>query len=236
MDWRYRFVALMWCWGCCRSGVHDKADDAAFDRNHLVLLKLLADDVARALDTTRLRELVEDLSEREMEMRRQALHDPLTGLANRALFTDHLEDALARQHRQRKTIAVAMLDVDDFKQVNDTYGHAAGDQLLTALARRLLGTLRASDTSARLGGDEFALILEDLADAGQVQLILGRIRAALEEAVVISGQTLAPRVSLGMAISQDDSTANRLVEAADAAMYEDKRLRKQMLIQRAAAS
>jgi len=110
-----------------------------------------------------------DVSERrelEQQLMHQAFHDTLTGLPNRALFQDRVEHALARAGRRGTTVAMAMLDLDDFKVVNDTRGHSAGDAMLGEVARRLQTTLRSSETIARLGGDEFAILVEDLQDQG----------------------------------------------------------------------
>src|SRR5207302_11060384 len=112
----------------------------------------------------------------ETELAHQALHDPLTGLPNRALFLDRLGVALDRSRRSGSEIAVLFLDVDNFKKVNDTFGHHTGDQLLVGLGNRLKGLLRPMDTVARFGGDEFTFLLEDLGDERAVVAIAQRIR------------------------------------------------------------
>src|SRR5262249_48771206 len=122
-----------------------------------------------------------DVTERramEGRLRHQAFHDGLTGLANRSLFEDRVRHALERTRRSRASVAVLFVDLDDFKTVNDSLGHAAGDELLTEVARRVLGLLRAGDTAARLGGDEFAVLLEDASSATHVA---DRIIEALAE-------------------------------------------------------
>src|SRR5205085_3268130 len=118
-----------------------------------------------------------DVSERkalEDELRARAWHDALTGLANRALFSDRVEHALARSGRREASIAVLFLDIDDFKMVNDTRGHSAGDRLLTIVAERLLSCVRPGDTVARFGGDEFAILLED-SDRDAAVRVAGRV-------------------------------------------------------------
>src|SRR3954454_11876604 len=132
-----------------------------------------------------------DVSQRvalEEQLRYQAFHDALTGLANRALFEDRLTLALARVRRHGGQLAVVFVDLDDFKTVNDSLGHAVGDELLRTTARRLATCLRAQDTAARLGGDEFAVLLEDLAGPEEAWEIAERLRRALEPPVALDGR------------------------------------------------
>ena len=106
-----------------------------------------------------------DISERkafEEQLTHQAFHDPVTGLANRALFAERVRHAIARTRREHQSVAVVFLDLDDFKTINDSLGHAAGDEVLAEVAKRLATSIRATDTAARFGGDEFALLLEDI--------------------------------------------------------------------------
>jgi len=124
---------------------------------------------------------VRDVSERkslEQELTRQAFHDPLTGLANRALFLDRVRHALPLARRHRQSLSVLFLDLDDFKKVNDSLGHAEGDRLLITTAERLRACARAGDTLARLGGDEFAVLIEDAADSAGVDIAVNRFRRA----------------------------------------------------------
>ncbi|HEY0779469.1 MAG TPA: GGDEF domain-containing protein, partial [Gemmatirosa sp.] len=111
------------------------------------------------------------------ELTRRALHDPLTGLANRSLFQDRVAHALAHASRQPGTVALLYLDLDDFKPVNDSLGHAAGDALLVAVAERLRSATRGCDTVARLGGDEFAVLLEQVRDGAEAVIVADRVLA-----------------------------------------------------------
>jgi diguanylate cyclase (GGDEF)-like protein len=154
-----------------------------------------------------------------------ALHDPLTGLPNRALFLDRLGVALDRSSRTGAGIAVLFLDVDNFKTINDNHGHAAGDEVLTALSRRLRGMLRPMDTLARFGGDEFTLLFEDLASDREVVLIAERISRAAALPVHIAGGEVAVSVSIGIAtVADPDTPPGTVLREADAAMYRAKEL------------
>ncbi|GAA3343322.1 hypothetical protein GCM10020358_41980 [Amorphoplanes nipponensis] len=163
-----------------------------------------------------------DVTERrqlERELTHQAFHDSLTGLANRVLFTDRLRHALARGARDGSVVGVLFIDLDDFKIVNDTLGHATGDQLLIAVAARIAGALRADDTAARLGGDEFAALVENVQDPGAVEETAGRILAALAEPIVIEGGTLQAVASIGITTTPEADTADALLRQADLALY-----------------
>jgi diguanylate cyclase (GGDEF)-like protein len=151
-----------------------------------------------------------------------AQYDHLTGLANRALFQDRLEQALARAERSGYMVALMFLDLDRFKAVNDTLGHAAGDTLLETVARRIEERVRESDTVARLGGDEFAIILEDLSDARDAFPVARKILDIVSEPIVLDGHEIPMVASLGVAV-RPPSEGNRLLKDADAAMYRAKR-------------
>jgi diguanylate cyclase (GGDEF)-like protein len=154
----------------------------------------------------------------------QAFHDSLTKLPNRALFSDRLQHALDRMTRRQESIAVLFLDLDEFKPVNDSFGHDAGDRLLIAVGRRLQGCLRPEDTIARLGGDEFTVLLEDITDVRYAIRVAERIAEALKEPFEINGQETSVTASIGIAVGTGrEATPDDLVRSSDIAMYEAKR-------------
>ena len=152
-----------------------------------------------------------------------SLHDALTGLPNRRVFARRLETALKRARESVHRVAVLVIDLDDFKLVNDTLGHAAGDALLQFVAQRLQGAVRAGDTLARLGGDEFAAILPDVRDRATADALAGKLARALEASTEFQGRSLSIRASVGVAMYPDDAIdQTRLYAAADRAMYASK--------------
>jgi diguanylate cyclase (GGDEF)-like protein/PAS domain S-box-containing protein len=160
----------------------------------------------------------------EAEMRRLAYHDPLTGAANRALFDERFAEAIARARRDRGRIAVIMLDLDHFKTVNDTYGHAVGDALLCGLTRRLAAIVRETDLLARLGGDEFAVLLTGLRDVAGAITFASRILARLTAPMTVAGVPHTLRASLGVAVwPQAGQTPEAMLRRADEALYLAKR-------------
>jgi diguanylate cyclase (GGDEF)-like protein/PAS domain S-box-containing protein len=155
----------------------------------------------------------------EAQLTRQAFHDGLTDLPNRALFRDRLDQALARSERSGDKLAVLLVDLDGFKQVNDTLGHDAGDQLLKEVAGRFVRTLRPSDTIARLGGDEFALLLEG-AQEQQAVTIASRLIESLVEPVTVSSRPLTVGASVGIVVHEGGpGESEDLIRHADVAMY-----------------
>jgi diguanylate cyclase (GGDEF)-like protein/PAS domain S-box-containing protein len=168
--------------------------------------------------------VAEDVTQRrrlEGQLAHQAFHDPLTGLANRALFRDRVEHALTQTHRAGGGVAVIFLDLDDFKAVNDSLGHAEGDQLLVQVAARLLGATRGCDTVARLGGDEFAILLNDAVD-GDAHIVANRILSSLTRPVLVGARELSVGASIGIAAARCDDGAEELLRNADLAMYQAK--------------
>ncbi|HEY1359685.1 MAG TPA: EAL domain-containing protein [Thermoleophilaceae bacterium] len=163
-----------------------------------------------------------DVTERvglEEELTRQAFHDGLTGLANRALFRDRLDQALARSVRSGDPLAVLIVDLDGFKQVNDSLGHDVGDQLLRGVARRIGGVMRPSDTLARFGGDEFAILLEG-AQESQASTVAQRLLDRLSQPVPLDGRELTVRASVGIvAHPGGKGDSEELIRHADVAMY-----------------
>ena len=173
--------------------------------------------------------VVEDVTARrdaEDLLRRMALHDPLTGLPNRTLLADRLERALTADRRLKQGVTMIYGDLDGFKAVNDTHGHAAGDQLLREVAGRLEGSVRIGDTVARLGGDEFAVLCPGL-QAAQVPIVLDRMSASLARPIeLLGGYVVHVGLSTGAATAVGGGDPDRLIGDADRAMYEVKRQRR----------
>ncbi len=168
-----------------------------------------------------------DVTERralEEELKRQAFHDTLTGLANRALFLDRLSHAMDRGDRTLDPVAVLFLDIDDFKTVNDSLGHPAGDLLLVAVAGRLRAATRPGDTVARFGGDEFAVLVESGSMPEAAEEVARRIAEALTPTFRLQGNVLSVRASVGIALGRrPDDNPDSLLRDADLAMYLAKR-------------
>lgn len=168
----------------------------------------------------------EELATAYEKIEYQALHDSLTKLPNRTLFHDRLEQTILTGHREKRLFALVMLDLNRFKETNDTLGHHAGDLVLQETAIRLRNGLRQSDTVARLGGDEFALILPTVADMKSAILTLEKIQALFQAPMTIDGQSVEISPSMGAALfPKDGDTADLLLRHADAAMYDAKRRR-----------
>jgi diguanylate cyclase (GGDEF)-like protein/PAS domain S-box-containing protein len=155
----------------------------------------------------------------EEQLRRQALYDPLTGLANRAQFTERLDHAVATRKRSGRQTALLFVDLNNFKSINDRFGHHAGDAALQALAEQLESVIRTGDTAARLGGDEFGVILQSVNDPGEASSVAHRLHKALAEPLEIEGRQLRVEASIGIALGDDPRV---LLKEADAAMYRAK--------------
>ena len=163
-----------------------------------------------------------DITERkvlEAQLTRQAFHDALTGLPNRALFTDRVSHALRRRGRQHRGVVVLFVDLDDFKAINDSLGHHAGDRVLQEVGERLRTTVRPGDTVARLGGDEFAFLLEDVGDPADADEVAERVAVSLAAPMAVGGVEVALRASVGIALATEGDTAADLLRDADTAMY-----------------
>ena len=160
----------------------------------------------------------------ELRLRHEALHDALTGLPNRVLFQDRLQQALLRSARQSdRSVAVLFVDLDRFKNVNDSLGHAVGDRLLQEVARRLARGVRSADSVARIGGDEFTVLLDSVGDASEIDDVAHRILEAVRQPIEVGGAELVVSASIGVACSQsDDLRPEDLLRDADTAMYRAK--------------
>ncbi len=166
-----------------------------------------------------------DVSERkalEEQLRQLAFHDPLTLLANRSLFRNRVQHALTLAQRSRQRVAVMFLDLDNFKNVNDSLGHDAGDRLLQAAAQRLVKSTRPSDTVARLGGDEFAILLEGINESTDVERVAATITRSFDEPLQLDGSDTYMAASIGIAFSQPGDDTEQLLRNADIAMYNAK--------------
>ncbi len=163
---------------------------------------------------------VTDRREMELMLEHRAFHDTLTDLANRALFENRVDHALAAIPRSDAMAAVLLVDLDDFKTVNDSLGHQAGDAMLIEIANRLRSALRSSDTAARLGGDEFAVLVESCTEVEEIQSLADRITRLIREPILLEGHELVIRSSIGIATDvTGEATANSMMRDADVAMY-----------------
>ena len=157
---------------------------------------------------------------RDGRVREQALHDPLTGLANRSLFVERLEQRLSQSPRAEPRVAVMFLDLDGFKGVNDSLGHAAGDQVLRIVGERLAGAVRGNTTVARLGGDEFAILLDGLGFGRDAFVVAARVLRALQEPIRLGTRDVTVSASIGVSLATTRAPrSERMLRDADAAMY-----------------
>lgn len=205
-----------------------RAETRYRDASGRLVWGLLAEAVVRDADGTALYMLrqVEDVTARkqvEAELVHRTLHDELTGLPNRTLLLDRLDHELRRARRHGHHVAVLFVDLDDFKAVNDSLGHASGDELLAAVAGRMQDALREADTAGRIGGDEFAVVCGDLAEPGDAIRIAEHLQRAFDLEVPVAGRALRVSASIGVAVSDDTSSPEQLLRDADTAMYRAKR-------------
>jgi diguanylate cyclase (GGDEF)-like protein/PAS domain S-box-containing protein len=198
---------------------------------NLFLVGVIRDITQRKTIEEQLRQTAEELSQSNAELRLSqdrlnyiATHDALTGLPNRVLLYERVNQSIETAKKHNYLSALLFLDLDGFKQVNDTLGHAIGDLLLQAVAKRLTGCLRTSDTVARLGGDEFVVLLPTISDLSTVTQVARKILSTLSQAFAISGQTLSITTSIGIALFPDHADhLEDLIERADEAMYQAKK-------------
>ncbi len=199
--------------------------DDAEERDYFIAIAapVLREDVAFLKSICQLLKIAIQRRQNDDRHRHLALHDPLTGLANRSLLIDRLAQALARRPRDNRPFCVMMIDVDGFKAVNDTHGHGVGDELLCHVAVRVAGVLRAADTVARIGGDEFAAVCGELAGTGHAEDLAERVAAAIAEPVTIDGRQIVVHATVGRVMAAEHATPEELLDAADADMYRRKR-------------
>jgi diguanylate cyclase (GGDEF)-like protein len=171
-------------------------------------------------DITRLKEAEQELVRLKDQAQAMALHDPLTGLPNRTLLEDRFQQAIAQSERRRRKLAVVFIDLDNFKQVNDTHGHRLGDQVLVSVAQRLHAAVRKTDTVARWGGDEMILLLPELRDRREALLVCERLKRAVQDDMAREQPGSAVTMSMGIAIYPDDAELpDLLLQQADTALY-----------------
>lgn len=189
----------------------------------LLTITAITDEEGRTTHYAGIFSDISNLKENEERIKAQAYYDPLTDLPNRRLFDDRLAMAVAHAHRQGTRLAVLFLDLDRFKQVNDSLGHNAGDELLKTVTERLHASVREDDTVARMGGDEFIVLAADFEDPDQVAHTAQRILKAFRKPLTVQGTELHVTASIGISLYPDDGTeAETLVQNADAAMYRSK--------------
>lgn len=195
--------------------------------SQLLNISVVCDESGRVTNHIALFSDISDIEEYERDLRRIAHHDLLSGLPNRRLLLDRLQQALAQARRNQRLMAVCYLDLDGFKGVNDLFGHDAGDDLLVETARRLEGSVRAGDTVARLGGDEFVLLLLGLSDLGECERVLQRVLVNIAAPVRLGTNEARVTASIGVALfaptQTSDADAEELLRRADGAMYAAKR-------------
>lgn len=198
--------------------VKDKVENVA--EQLTIVNEALADEIA---ERERLEYQLVSVIAQEESARYASFHDTLTGLPNRLLFNDRLEHGLAQAKRYNWTLAVMFLDLNKFKEINDTYGHSAGDILLQTISKRLLDITREDDTVSRHGGDEFLYLLMQVDNKKDISLIANKIIKSIQQPCNIEGRNVAVSPSIGISIyPKDGDSAEMLIKSADMAMYQAK--------------
>ncbi len=196
----------------------------AGERSAPTLAALLSTTLAATLAGLYLRQTILDLAAREQDAARQAGHDLLSGLANRLLFTQWVDYELARHRREATQFALMYLDIDHFKEINDRYGHDAGDRMIVAVARRISETLRPTDRLARFGGDEFAILQTGVHSLRDAEALASRVLAAMQKSFDLGKLEILSSVSIGIALCPDNaSERDDLMNLADMALYRAKK-------------
>ena len=189
----------------------------------------IVDGVVRGIfvhvaDVTPLKLLEHELKAAKAKAELLATHDFLTGLPNRVLWQDRITQALALARRQHQMLAVLTVDIDDFKNINDTFGHSEGDRLLVEVASRIKNTMRDVDTVARFGGDEFIVVIPEIESESQVQVVADRLLASLRRPLGLGSETIEPACSLGIALyPAHGTTPEALMVNSDRALYAAKK-------------
>ena len=195
-------------------------EGTAFGSDDLLLLETIANQAAVALENGQLEQSLAELSRLKEQLRHQAYHDPLTGLPNRVSFAETASVRIGTMRSDAVRSVVLLLDLDDFKAVNDTLGHAAGDELLVMVSDRIRGCLREGDVAARLGGDEFAILIDDEPALERAMAIARRLVKILGSSFPVRGQEVVVGVSIGIVMSTGpEQTVDDLLSNADVAMY-----------------
>ncbi len=212
----------------------NRQSDSHQNMSFLALLTGLGMVIFAVLWELRWRRLLQTMSSRQKstsEWVERALHDPLTSLPNRSLLNDRIDQALIRSQRNGTSISILFIDLDDFKHVNDHYGHSVGDQLLIAAGERFKHHLRASDTAGRLGGDEFVVLLEIKSPSDPVMMVAERLRRALHVPLLLEPASITLSASIGVAISENGTeSVHELLDSADQALLEAKRTGKDQVV------
>ena len=202
-----------------------RAQDLVEITQALTLCRQQVESARHEIDTLTTRnaallQALNELSQKEAQAHQRAYYDSLTGLPNRNLLQDRFNQAISHAERRRKPLALLLLDLDEFKRVNDKLGHTAGDKLLQAVAERLAASIRGMDTACRYGGDEFVLMLPDIAKPSMISEVVSKVRARLSQPYAFENYAIHITASVGCAMyPSDGKTYDDLIKRADNAMY-----------------